>query len=200
MTQFHGYILEDEFEEERKEADKVIDLAIRRIRRDCKPWLNEIKKCPAGGRAVYRGVFSEDEWIHKNVRKNRKPQDLSMQDHKFFGEKLKERFGWNPRSEGLFVVADKSGALVHGSGTYIVFPVGFKRFIYSPDVIDLFYIIKRNKNWEQIINSYTDKNLCSAIASENEIMIQCSSYYGIEISVFNYTSHDSVYFWNAILN
>jgi hypothetical protein len=84
------------------------------------------------------------------VRKDRKPLDTPRGVHEYLDSLFNKYFGWKGRSEGLFVWSHK---LTMPRQTYLVFPIGKYRYVYSDDVPDLFAILADN------IFLYTDKEL-----------------------------------------
>jgi hypothetical protein len=153
------------------------------IERDCKPFLSFIKvfkPIPF----VYRGVKSNKTFIHKTPRSDRKPLDTPLETHKILDELFYEKFGWKVRSEGVFTFT-YSGA---GYGTnYYFFPIGKNfKYVYSPDVKDLFITIermgKKSKDREElkkIVDTYyqNEKYAQAFVGVNKEIVWKCDSYY-----------------------
>ena len=95
-----------------------------------------------------------------------------------------EKFGWKPRSEGVFC-GTEGQALMYGN-LYSVWPLDAFKFVWSPSVRDMFVDViwpyKRNPeatNLQTIVNTYTDSDLKHAIRSAGEISLHCKSYYAI---------------------
>jgi hypothetical protein len=124
-----------------KEGDNIID-NILKVYDDCKPFLKEfIPAYKKTDEFLYRGTYkinkSPTGFMEVKPRKNRKPMNMSLTSHKFLDEYFKKEFGWKARSEGVFCVGGK--LIAEGYGTVnIIFPVGKYRYIWSPDVYDLY--------------------------------------------------------------
>jgi hypothetical protein len=178
---------------------------------DCLPYLQAVKSClwPL----LYRGVSERKEYFifDKKVRTNRRPRDMGYEMQKNFDDAFKKLFGWKPRSEGLFVIGDVDVAGGYANTTlYLVFPVGKFRFLWSPEVDDMYDLPGRYMPDGEVFTSrtpaekypdfvkeldYTDKDLCKAISSGSEIMIKCKKYHGIrwDILIRNNLTPDQFY-------
>lgn len=156
---------------------KLVEAFKSAVKKGCKPYLNSIKKCPVS-KSVFRGIVGNSSMMSKRVRTNRKPKDLKQDLHEMADMLFLEHWGWRARSSGMFVTGDYGSTLPYGDNAYMVFPQGNFKFLWSPKIDD-FVRINFEKANEIIKNQYTDKNLCAAITSGHEIMIQCESYYAI---------------------
>jgi hypothetical protein len=185
MTRFDDYIITEDRESKILEADRVLSAMAPKIRRQCRKWLTEIKKC-GEYLTIWRGVDSTDNWIYKKVRTNREPTDMPLDIHYEIDESFYKKFGWKPRSEGMFVFPRQAWAFGYGTGTYLVFPVRYQGLVWSPVIGDLYL---HRKNWKDFIDTYTDKNLCKALKSKRELMINCDLYYGINDKTLWYSSY-----------
>jgi hypothetical protein len=121
-----------------KQKEKTTELTgiIKILKRDCKPFLNEIKSV---GELLYRGtdISSENSIIKKTSRgKDRKPRDMPLEVHKIFNALFKKKFGWSPR-QGVFATTSETIALKYSS-PYLFFPIGSYKYLYSNDVTDLY--------------------------------------------------------------
>lgn len=175
------------------------DMIIDSIKTDCSKWLNETKH------AVYRGMHGESFFFEKKVRTDRQPRDLPEPLHKYVDKLFLYEFGWKPRSEALFVAKSISQASYYGSGiTYIVFPIGNYKYVYSDYLADFFTVNKAlgitslmqfsnriaegDKELQQrldkfITDKYTDKGLnTSKWDGIGEIMIKCDRYFALKTS------------------
>lgn len=163
------------------QEQKRINKFIENVKKDCKPWLSAIKNCQR--KILYRG-YKGKLIDKKNVRTNRRPKDMPLHLHKKLDDVFFENFGWRPRSEGLFVSSHSSVGAIYGDTGGLVFPVGKFDFLWNKDVHDLYAFVQRDDNnkmsiGDYILEGYTNKNLCRAMASLKEIMIRCKSYYVI---------------------
>lgn len=171
------------------------------IKKDCKKYLSDIKnskyvfvRYETHGRTAYK----------KKVRKDRRPKDTPKMVHEMMDKSLKEKFGWNVRSEGLFVY----GLSDNTHGGYLVFPVGDYKFVWSSKFADITNsLAKEIKSgpirfktnfdelehmdilttfWnEKCLDTYKDKNLKSAMISQNEISVKCDYAYLIKDTIEN---------------
>lgn len=157
------------------------------------------------GSLIFRGADMKTSDIDKVVpRKDRIPSSTPMIIHTGLDKIFKHRFGWNVRSEGVFTTGKVTTAMFYGNECSF-FPIGKYKFVYSPDICDLFgdcvYMFARNngksdksagkyfkenpkmvdiflKDFDKkIIKGYRDTDLIGAIKSRNEIVFKCGSYY-----------------------
>jgi len=110
------------------------DAVIRNIQNNCKHYLKLLK--PTGG-VFYRGYKSNELYIKKKTRTDRKPLSTSQKTHELLDDAFKEKFGWKARSEGVFTSGRPDGAYLYGR-VYLFFPKGLSTYIYAPDINDLF--------------------------------------------------------------
>ena len=101
-----------QFLNEEYNTEKV-DYVLSVLKKDCMPFINEISKCPKnslyyyGNLLFFRAVGNRINEIEKfKTRKDRKPKDTPLIIHNKLNDGLKEKFGWYPRSEGIFVTCD----------------------------------------------------------------------------------------------
>jgi hypothetical protein len=85
----------------------------------------------------FRGLKKSGLWHKITPREDRKPLDTKKWAHRILDEYFQSRFGWKARSEGVFAVARYEKAGFYGR-EYIIFPLDGYKFVYSPDVLDLF--------------------------------------------------------------
>jgi len=142
---------------------------------------------------LYRGLNKSIQTYRIiEPRKNRIPKNTKLQLHNALDKLLYKKFGWKPRSEGVFCTGSEFKARFYGY-VYIMLPIGDFKFVWSPKIDDLFNqlslngitdfntdeIIKKDylPDLKKIADTYTDKDLVSAILSGNEISIKCNKYY-----------------------
>lgn len=123
--------------------------------KNCQPFLKEIKQHNIK-KFIYRGTNKKIIDIEKIIpRKNRKPKDMSPNLQKIFDEFFYKKFRWKPRSEGVFTIGDiKSIRGVYGI-PYIFVPIGEYKYLWSPDVDDLYEEI----DYEDYSDEFDDFNL-----------------------------------------
>lgn len=161
---------------------------------------------------LYRGIkkiHNEEQnvFMLKTRRKDRKPKNSSTEIHNLFNETFNEIFHWKPRTEGIFCSTDYQTATFYGY-SYIVFPIGNFRYLYSENVRDTIdlpgQVLKKMghyniKSWSDptfikelkkfIKENFTDKNLETLLskASDTEVVLDCDEYYGIRRADIDYT-------------
>lgn len=188
---FRQYLKEDS---EKREKD-----ILGKIYRDCKKYLSDIKY-DVETYKLFRGINSTKLLVKKNVRKNRKPKDTPIAWQKVIDEVFKKH-NLPLRSQSIFVTNSMSVASEYGE-VYDIFPIGNYRVSYNtkyPDLWADFLYPKRhffdeklsNKNERNSFKKLIEKEIVpyQKITSvkkiiENaiegvEIMIECSSYYGL---------------------
>lgn len=192
MSKFYQYINEKLVSDEVTQAWEVLS-------KDCTEIIDFYRKSPivSHGTGIFRGTKKRISGISDKIkpRKNRKPSDTPPELQKKIDEEFKKRFGWKPRSSGIFTFGDSDS---HGYGyPYAVFPSNGFRFLWSPEIIDLYMKIQHDDvlygseivryyedNPKELdnyikdkVSTYTDKNLNNALLSDSEIIIGCDYYY-----------------------
>lgn len=165
------------------------------IQRDCAPFLQAVKKKGL----LYRGikkiwknksrnipmsVKSDEtniEFWKKNVRQDRRAMDTFDDLHIDLDNWFNKKFGIKARTQSIFCFADPKDTENYGVPC-IVFPIGPIKYVWSPNVPDLFYKIPRNISAKEVPSTmsalkYTDKRLSDMVTTRSEVMIQCDSYY-----------------------
>jgi len=102
------------------------------LKRDCKPFLKEKT-------FFWRGIEkrkTKDIEIFPS-RQERKPKDTSKEAQKILDRLFKKKFGWKPRSTGIFTLRYKVSVMEYGD-PYLFFPIGKFKFLYSSQIIDLY--------------------------------------------------------------
>jgi hypothetical protein len=169
--------------------EKQVDI-VKLIKKDCGPWLRTINPIINSGKGFVRYSFKERIKFIKNFfpRTDREPRDNSQELHNTFDKGFLEKFGWKGRSEGVFVwpvnniAAFLLDSLDGDSHTFIFYPIGEFKYIWSPKVKDLFNVSRGAiETPEDFIKTYINKNLLKSIKGPlntgNEVMFKCSSYY-----------------------
>jgi hypothetical protein len=117
--------------------------------KNCKPFLKEMK---AGKNFLLRlspKYAVKMDIIVSTIRKNRKPTDTPIHIHNEMDDMLKNKFGWKPRSEGLFTwISKRKGSKdkfwIHNlNRARLVFPVGAYKYVYSPTIRDVYNVYER---------------------------------------------------------
>ena len=111
-----------------------IDKSVELIKRDCKPFLEEINI------PLYRGTWNDYYMAKLNRRRNRKPVDTYTEVHDILDNMFLEKFGWRARSEGVFVNQDAQN--YYGDNLHLFFPIGKFKYLYSNTIDDLYTYFK----------------------------------------------------------
>jgi hypothetical protein len=182
-----------------------VDQNIEFIKRDCKLWLKETKPCKT---LFMRGMrISDKTFFKKKVRQDRKPMNMDDEEKEMIDNGFKWKFGWRPRTEGLFITTDTSEARGYGI-IHWVFPIGNFNYLWSKEVGDMYADIptvigklRRTRGMSKIHwarrlpDLYTDTNICGATKTGNEVMVKCSAYYALR-AVLEYEYEEEV--WKKI--
>jgi hypothetical protein len=166
------------------------------LKKKCSMAVNTMKKAR---RPMFRGVGSatfDQRFVRKKVRQDRKPKDAIPERSEYLDKILDFKFGWKPRSEGLFVTSSFQIAQEYGM-MFLVFPVGNFKYVWNKGYKDFLPVIgSRYSNtavkvsfeeWrkeipQEQIDKFTDKDIVSALRKEHEIMIKTPEYYGVSWS------------------
>jgi len=184
------YILNEEYD--------TIESVATMIKKDCKPYLSILRKtCGMLYRGTLKNVPSDAEssngvyYFKKKPRMDRKPVDMPPLTHQTLDKLFYEKFGWKPRSEGVFVTGDRGTAAGYGK-SFLFFPIGDFKYVWSPKVPDLWTWIRSHLSQRKdmserpdlpgIVDTYTNKNLQKCIELEYEVAIKCKEYYMVYMS------------------
>lgn len=188
--------------------DKTSDLA-EIIRRDCAPYL----KLPGSSDVLlFRGVTEKYDmqtyvmpktgrtlyWTVFERRKDRQPAATRQDFSEIADSYFQKNFGWKARSEGVFVTGNATEASGYGD-LFVVVPMGPTRFVWSPQVFDLYNetivlgnrwtestpVQRQQADFEEFLNNadYRNNGLVDAVTSHNEIMFDCDRYLAISATV-----------------
>jgi len=115
--------------------DRLVD-ALYGVINDCQPFLKEMAKIKPP-QFMYSGRKSNNAWFDRDVRVDRRPIDMFPEIHKDLDDAFNKKFGWKPRSGGLFVTGSRDDAEEYGE-PYVIFPKGPFRIIWSRGIGDLY--------------------------------------------------------------
>lgn len=173
---------------------------IEMIKRDCGPFLKEIKKPDEF--CLYRGMYPSarmeiiygDKIVRADVRKQRSPVDTPKEISKFLDEWFERKFGSSFRSESVFCVGSRKIATKYGK-PHVIFPKGQMDFCWSPVYADFYQdnaaVIDRDNSesdgyWDQFVDllnkgKYQRTQMSKAISKfpTHEIMVNCDEYYAM---------------------
>lgn len=102
------------------------------IQRDCQPWLKASQ-----GEVVYRGAKNKPYCYKGTVRTDRRPVDTKPELQIMFDNIIQKKYGFKPRSNGLFVTGNIGDATRYGR-VYRITPIGKFKFLWSPLVRDFY--------------------------------------------------------------
>lgn len=156
------------------EASKpIIDM----LKKDCSKFIEDIK---GSGSLLYRGNNKfVDEFGVFDVRKDRKPSSTNKDLSQLIDMSLFDKFGFKPRSEGVFTTSNESDASIYGQ-VFLFFPIGNYKYIWSEQVGDLYTDITSIDEFDKFKDTFIDTDLKSAIKTGNEIVFICDKYYLIK--------------------
>jgi len=184
---YNNYLIES-----KDQLSKKIDI----IHKECSDYFKYVdNKYPY----LYRGVRKTSKF--KNVPRNdRISHDVPEIITNIIDKKLEQKFGWRPRTEGVFATSDMITAKTYGK-LYYFFPSNGFKMIWSWDINDLWLYLQQkgiisfyqNNFIEEmvefidsfVISKYNQgyaKDINKAIYSGNEILFKCS-YYLIEYDI-----------------
>lgn len=171
---------------------KSIEDWITEIKENCSDYISAVIKTAKVPYVLYRG-YNKTFGVATKLfpREDRLPKDMSIVIHSILDELFYKKFGWKPRSKGVFATGSRSFAQNYGK-PYLFFPSNNFKFIWSNEIQDLWSKIdihsdgkihyeydkkKYGKYLKELISTYKDTNLVSAIKNLNEIMFKCDYYY-----------------------
>jgi len=193
MSRLENYLIEEE-----GDMDQVDIKAISDILHECSDMYNLYK---SQKKFFYRGVDQEiDVWIKKTARSERKPRAMGLSVKDYLNDYFQKTFGWRARN-GVFATSYIAHIIDNFDNPYIIFvPNGFK-YVWSWEFMDLnlgdgddwldsiSFKIKRGEQYhddewrdneitiEKGFDSFTDKDIVSALKIGNEISFKCAHYY-----------------------
>ena len=151
------------------------------VKKECGPIISTYD---AGNGVLFRGVGKIVTISKfKSHIKDRKPMSTVRWLHDDLNKWFTQKFGW-PARNGVGAYNYESDAAIYGY-PYVFYPVGKLKFVWSPDVSDLWGTVvshairerKHFKNLIPVLETYTDKNLEAAMESHCEIYFNCNEYY-----------------------
>lgn len=132
---FYKFLNEKEFYKEN--LDKILFI----LKRDCQPFLNDIK---GSLRFLYHGSKNLDKNMEIKLiksKKNRLPKDTPLDLHNLLDNLFKKKFGIKLRSNSLFCSSSDFFVSSYGHPS-LIFPVGKYEVYWSKKIIDLYSITK----------------------------------------------------------
>ena len=173
------------------------------VHNDCKPYFREF----GNNTHFWRGItFTYKDTpdklnIHKiTPRTDRRSMNMPPDIQEYVNDVFKKKFGWRPRTEGVFTDIDVREAMEYGN-SHMFYPIGEYKYIYNPDVRDLYiytplnvvssYIHgysfsdsfqKRLNEWLKWLDDYKDKGLKQNVQHGKgfEVVWKCKQYYLVD--------------------
>jgi hypothetical protein len=120
------------------------------------------------GEFFFRGAKrNNDAFLLETPYQNRAPKDTPQDVSKLLDDAFERKFGWRPRSQGVFGVSNFDTARLYGQ-VYILFPVDGFKYVYSATIKDL-YLHLRDMGYL----GYTEESL---YALYQEIVYEIQKY------------------------
>lgn len=180
------------------EAQKKIDAATAAqiIKRDCAYFLKNSGFNPTDVErtAIFRGSdtisIEPGELKPIPVNKNRRPLTTPIAIHTAADEYMEKQFGVKFRSQSVFVSPDAGIAEEYSRKTFLVFPIGEFKYLWSPTVQDFYYIAQRD-----------GADVLITVANENpdlltELGLDAKEFDGAQSNAARY--HQTVATWNRL--
>lgn len=181
------------------------------LRKNCSQYINEVKGMKyCLGRYTRGAKESVKTYVEITPRKDRRPSDTPQWLHDYLDKEFKKKFGWSPRSSGVFCLPiPKESAYP----TYkLVFPFDGYKYLWNPNVDDLFVQLRDfvysmdgamdvhylapgfhgttgigealKEKIDELVFGYRATDLGDAIRI-NEIMLSCKKYYLVNLMYAN---------------
>ena len=177
---------------EAKSFDKIFSI----LQKDCSYYFNLLKKLRLDGR-IFRATKDNISDIKKfQTLTNRQPRDMNPVIHALLDKEFYKKFGWYPRSQGVFAQMGHANDIEIYGKIYYIFPIGKFSILGAENIKDLFMylqddwllvtkqdyisdaLIEKYREYiqDEIIPQYTT-NYKKLYYSSSEISINCKEYY-----------------------
>lgn len=164
MTKLRSFLNEEKKLDGERFAQTLI-----KIYKDCAPFIRDFIGPQKGKKSLQflysgRSISGNPEFIKKRVRKDRKPADIHPLVHDMLDKEFQNKFGYPARSSSLFVTSHIYTASSYGERVYLVFPIGKYKYLWNPEINDLYtHIGDRSGNT-------VDKNFDNGTGIKNPIV------------------------------
>ena len=199
--------------------EKLYKLMIPKIKKECSKFIKDMRGAKG---CLIRYDRKHSDWkISKNrSRDYRKPTSTEEELSKKIDNLFAKKFGWKARSKNVVFCWGVTAKVVNSITRY-VFPAGDYKILWSPIVTDLFANLYGNKEKfgmesildsnpelikkqikyfeENLLDSYTDKNIKKAVISGNEIMVKCKEYFLISPLVIDEVNEELNLKWEFLI-
>jgi hypothetical protein len=178
-----------------------MNLLLELVQKECKPWLKEVGdfSITTIPNPVFRGT-EENVRIFRvkkgSRRTDRIPKFTQREVFEIFDKAFADRFGWWVRSKGVFTGSEH---VAYGYGkTYIFFPMGKYRYVWSVKYQKVWHNLTSPGTWEmktdtqkkdhligqeqiakEAVKFYQDRNIRGTMRKDNvayEAIFDCKKY------------------------
>jgi hypothetical protein len=184
------------------EEENNIEEIYKILNKDCKKYLNYVKKAnnDAFKSFLFRGVDFGKVSSSQNYKKikskkiSRKPRYINTELHEILNKLLYEKFGWKPRTEGIFTGNYYIAQSFAKAKCFMFAPVGNFQYIWRKHIYvlydyysDIYYSNYSSdffiKELKKELDKYSDENLHEAFNKhEMECIVKCDYYYLVSLS------------------
>lgn len=127
---------------EAEDLEAITDI----LEKDCGKYLKELRNTKSG-QLLWRGSRHRIKVMEKiQTRMDRKPLGTPEDDHLLLDEIFDDHHGLKARSQGVFVSPSKKTAQHYGSPS-IFFPIGKYKYLWSPEVEDLYGTLEDEEDY-----------------------------------------------------
>lgn len=130
---------------------------IAKIKKECSQIVRIYKRT---NKFLYRGLQTTNNFSFGKIipRTNRRPKDTPREYSEKADDFFYRKFGWQPRKEGVFAVArfDTARSYSISSHADIIFPANGFKYIWSPEVEDLYADVFEKIGYDEEENFFDD--------------------------------------------
>lgn len=162
---------------------------IPKLKKECGKYINDIKGTSPFWRGMRKATqpYKDTSLEKRTPRKSRRPLDTDRAWTLAADDYFDDKFGWRPRTQGVFATKDVGFARGYGAA-FMMFPIGDYEYIWSPNVSDFWVLYDQEKHksgptqpgnkFKNLMDEseYTDKNIKQA-PHDAEVMFRCKNYY-----------------------
>lgn len=172
-----------------KDPKEVVNI----IEKECSQYIRELKNFPV----LFRGakIYTNQFLISKTPRTDRRPRDMPNPWHEYLDLFFEKKFGWKPRTQGVFATGAPSEADKYGE-VYMFFPVNGYKYIWHPNIHDIVLDMEKHglvsgpDPWKTLngpetelgqeyikgtLDKYINKYL--SMVDNEEVVFNCKKYY-----------------------
>lgn len=127
----------DRYITESRGDTSIVDM-VETLRKNCMPYLKDVAKINSDVRFLWSGRNDDRDIFKADVRTDRRPKDMQWEYHEAYDYAFELKFGFNARSNALFVTGRYNSANSYGRNVYMIFPIGKYRYVWSDEIKDLY--------------------------------------------------------------